>query len=214
MIRILIVDCYPIARRGILLILKEHFGAEAVIDEAASGEECLNKLFFNDYKLILLDIALQNISALDLMGRIKRETPDTEFLITAMHSDVHYVLQALKAGARGILTKEDTPEELISATAKILLGGKYVSSAFSEEMIRKGIFNENGRASHTVLSEREFRVLCDIASGKTMKEIADQLCLSIKTVSTYRSRILSKMNLKNNAAIISYAITNDLVNAP
>lgn len=212
MIQILIVDDYPIFRRGILLILKEHFGVEAVIDTAASGEECLNKLLLNTYNLILLDIALQNINALDLMEKLKRELPGTDVLITAMHYQIHYVLQALKAGASGILTKQSSPEELVSAVVRILSGGKYISSVFSEKLIYKGIFNESGRASHTILSDREFRVLCDIASGKTMTEIADQLCLSIKTVSTYRSRILNKMKMKNNAAIISYAIINNLVN--
>ncbi len=196
------------------MILKGHFGTEAFIDEAASGEECLNKLSLSTYNLILLDISLQQIDPLNLLEMLKRDMPGTEVLITAMHSEMHLVLQALKAGASGILAKQSTPEELISAVVKILSGGKYISSVFSEKLIYRGIFNESGRASHTILSDREFRVLCDIASGKTMKEIADQLCLSIKTVSTYRSRILNKMNMKNNAAIIHYAIINNLVNAP
>src|SRR5512136_674056 len=210
--QILIVDDYPIIRRGILQILKEHFGIEAVIHETGSENECLYELFLNAYNLILLDISLQHTSALDLMEKLKSEMPVTEVLIMATHSEVNYALQTLKVGASGILTKQSSPEELIRAVVNILSGGKYISSAFLEKLIYKGIFDENGGASHTILSDREFRVFCDIASGKTMKEIADQLCLSIKTVSTYRSRVLRKMNMKNNAAIISYAIINNLVN--
>ncbi len=214
MVKILIVNDYPIYRRGILLILKEHFGDETVIDEASSGEESLKKLPLNTYNLIILDISLQHINALDFVEKFNRDMPGTEVLVTAMHSEVRYVIQALKTGARGLLSMHSLPEELVRAVVQILSGGKYISSVFLEKMIDKGIFNESGRAPHTILSDREFTVLCDIASGKTMKEIADQLCLSIKTVSTYRSRILSKMNMKNNAAIIHYAIINDLVNAP
>jgi DNA-binding NarL/FixJ family response regulator len=212
MTKILIVDDHPIVRRGIMEILGEDFGAETVLDEAASGAEALSKFLQDSYDLVLLDISLQDMSGLDLLQRLKREKSRTPVLILTLHPEEHYAFHSLKAGADGYLTKMSAPEELVIAVKRILSGGKFISSIFSEALISQLTnVNNSGTVPHTILSDREFRVFRDIASGKSTKEIAEQLCLSIKTISTYRARIMQKMRMKKNADIVSYAIKNGLV---
>lgn len=212
MTKILIVDDHAIVRRGIIQILEDDFVAATVLDEAASGREALEKVLVNDYSLVLLDISLPDMNGLDVLKKLKQEKPRIPVLFLTMHPEEQYAFRALRAGASGYLTKQSAPDELITAVRKVLLGGKYVSSVLSEKLVSElGNFSDPEGISHTILSDREFRVFCELASGKTMKEIAEQLCLSIKTVSTYRTRILKKMKMKNNAAIINYAIKQGLI---
>jgi two-component system, NarL family, invasion response regulator UvrY len=210
--KILLVDDHAIVRRGIRQILEEHLGAEAVFDEAGSGAEALTKFLRDSYDLVLLDISLQDMSGLDLLKRLKQERNCTPVLILTLHPEEQYAFHSLKAGADGYLTKMCAPEELVTAVNKLLSGGKFISSFISEALISHlRNVNSKGLFTHAILSDREFRVFCDIASGKSPKEIAEQLCLSIKTISTYRARVMQKMRMKKNADIVSYAIKNGLV---
>lgn len=209
MIRILIADDHAIVRRGLKQILSEIPEVEA-IDEAGNGQEVLAKLGKSGYDLVLLDISMPGRSGLDVLKQIKADRPGQQVLMLSMHPEEQYAVRALKAGASGYLTKESAPEELITAARKILSGGKYVSAALAEKFASE-LNRDIEKAPHETLSDREFEIMLMIASGKTVKEIGDELALSIKTVSTYRSRILAKMNLKNNAEITRYAIENGLL---
>ncbi len=209
MIRILIADDHAIVRRGLKQILSDIPEVEA-IDEASNGQEALAKLGKSNYNLVLLDISMPGRSGLDVLKQIKAERPGQQVLMLSMHPEEQYAVRALKAGASGYISKESAPEELIIAAKKILSGGRYVSASLAERFaseLNRGI----EKAPHETLSDRELEIMLMIASGRTVKEIGNELALSIKTVSTYRSRILAKMNLKNNAEITRYAIENGLL---
>lgn len=209
MIRILIVDDHAIVRRGLKQILSDIPEVEA-IDEASNGQEALTKLGKSNYDLVLLDISMPGRSGLDVLKQIKAEMSSQQVLMLSMHPEEQYAVRALKAGASGYISKESAPEELIIAAKKILSGGRYVSASLAERFaseLNRGI----EKAPHETLSDRELEIMLMIASGKTVKEIGNELALSIKTVSTYRSRILAKMSLKNNAEITRYAIENRLL---
>ncbi|MFZ5908119.1 MAG: response regulator [Nitrospirota bacterium] len=208
MTKILIADDHAVVREGVKHILSDM--RDAVISEACNGQEVLEALRKNDYDLILLDIAMPGKDGLDTLKDIKIEKPKAKVLILSMFPEEQYALRALKSGASGYLTKESIPEELINAIRKVLRGGKYVSSEFSDKLLLS-LDSDAEKAAHETLSNREYQVMRMIASGKTLSEIADELFLSVKTVSTYRSRILEKMNLKNNAEIMHYAVRNGLM---
>ena len=180
-----------------------------MISEAGNGQEVLDKIRKKDYDLVLLDIAMPGKDGLDVLRDIKSGMPHTKVLILSMFPEEQYALRALKSGASGYLTKESIPEELIKAIRKVLRGGKYISSEFSDKIL-SSLDNDTEKPVHESLSNREYQVMRMIASGKTLSEIADELFLSVKTVSTYRTRILEKMNLKNNAEIMHYAVKNGL----
>ena len=209
MIKILIVDDHPIVRKGLKQILDE---AEDIFiaGEAVNGQEALKKVKNNTYDVILLDISLPDMSGLDILKQIKVEKPELNILILSMHSEEQYAVRTLKGGASGYLTKDKMPEELISAIKRVAQGKKYISPSLAE-LLALSIEDGVKKAPHETLSDREFRVMCMISSGKTLKDIANELNLSIKTISTYRTRILIKLNMKNNAEIIRYAIENKLV---
>lgn len=209
MIRILIADDHAILRRGIRQILAEVPGV-GVVDEATNGQEVLAKAARGKYDLVLLDISMPGRSGLDVLKQLRTESPDLPVLIVSMHPEEQYALRALKAGASGYLTKESAPDELINAVQKILHGGKYVSESLAERFVTE-LGKPAEKALHETLSDREYEILRMIASGKTVSEIGEELSLSVKTVSTYRTRILSKMNMKNNAEITRYAIENSLL---
>lgn len=209
MIRILIADDHAIVRRGLMQILSEIPEVKA-IDEASNSQEVLSKIGRTSYDLVILDISMPGRSGLDLLKQLKVERPNIRVLMLSMHPEEQYAVRALKAGASGYLSKESAPEELVNAARKILRGGKYVSPSLAE-MFASDITRDSDRAPHELLSDREFEIMRMIASGKTIKEIGDELALSVKTVSTYRSRILAKTNLKNNADITRYAIKNGLL---
>jgi DNA-binding NarL/FixJ family response regulator len=163
-----------------------------------------------EYDVVLLDISMPGRSGLDILKQLKGERPKLPILILSMYSEEQYAMRALRAGASGYMTKESAPDELIVAIRKVSEGRKYVTPSLAEKLAISLELGEE-KAPHELLSDREYQVMCMVASGKTIKEIADELSLSVKTISTYRSRILEKLSLKTNAAITHYAVQNRLV---
>ncbi len=170
----------------------------------------LNKLSENNYDVVLLDISMPGRNGLDILRQLKSERPKLPVLMLSVYPEKQYAKRALKAGASGYLTKESAPDELIAAIRKVIQGRKYVTSTLAE-MLALELENGVEKPSHEILSDREYQVMCMIASGKTIKEIANELSLAIPTITTYRNRILEKMRLKNNAEIIYYAVKQGLV---
>ena len=209
MIRILIGDDHAIVREGLKQILAESSDM-AVAGEAANGQEVLEQVSKNDWDLVLLDIAMPGRGGLDILKQLRSERPELPVLMLSMYPEEQYAVRALKAGASGYLTKESAPEELIAAIRKVSLGRKYVSSSLAEKL---AVYLEmdHEKPVHELLSDREYQVMVMIASGKTVKQIADELSLSVKTISTYRSRTLRKMEMKNNSEMTYYAIKHALV---
>lgn len=209
MLRILIADDHPVFRQGLRQILSEASDM-VVTDEVSDGLEVLGRVRAGCCDVILLDISLPGRNGIDILKQLKKERPKLPVLMLTMHPEEQYAIRALKAGASGYLTKESTPDELITAIRKVSAGGKYVSSSLAETLAYElGRMDE--KAPHETLSDREYQIMLLIASGKTVTEIAETLSLSIKTVSTYRSRILEKMRMKNSAELTYYAIKNQLV---
>ena len=209
MINILIADDQTLFREGLKLIISETSDM-IVADEAGNGEEVLEKILKNNYDILLLDITMPGKSGLDVLKQLKIIKPKLPVIMLSMHPEEHYAIRALKSGASGYLTKESTSGELITAVRKVLEGRKYVSISVAEQLA-DDITNSSHEKLHKTLSDREFQVMCMIAKGKKMKEISKELLLSEKTVSTYRSRILRKMKMKNNAEVVKYAIKEGLV---
>lgn len=209
MIKILIADDHAIVREGLKQIVAETSDM-AVADEASTGHEVLDRVRDNDYDVVVLDISMPGGDGLNILKQIKRERPKLSVLILSMHPEKQYAVRVLKAGAAGYLTKESAPDELITAIKRVATGRKYVSSSLAEKLAFD-LEHDTMQPLHEILSDREYQVMCMIAGGKRAKEIAEELCLSIKTISTYRSRILEKMDMKNNAELTHYAIKEGLV---
>ncbi|UCF84115.1 MAG: response regulator transcription factor [Desulfobacteraceae bacterium] len=209
MIKILIADDHAYIREGLKQILAETSDM-VVAGEAADGREVLDRVRKDDYDLVLLDIAMPGRSGLDTLGQLKHEKPELPVLVLSIYPEEQYAIRAFKAGVSGYLTKESAPEELISAIRKVTQGGKYVSSSLAEKLAFN-LETVTEKPPHEKLSDREYEVMIMIASGKTVKEIADKLSLSVKTISTNRVRALKKMGMKNNAEITYYAIKQGLV---
>ncbi len=209
MIKILIADDHAIVREGLKQILSESPDL-VVVAEASSGQEVLEKISKNDLDLVVLDIAMPGRGGLDILKEIKTQKPRLPVLMLSMYPEEQYAIRVLKSGASGYLTKESAPSELVMAIRQISQGKKYISPSLAEKLAIDLEINPD-KMPHEILSDREYQVMCMIASGKTLKEIADGLSLSIKTISTYRSRILEKMNMKTNAELTHYAIKNNLV---
>jgi two-component system invasion response regulator UvrY len=209
MLRVLIADDHPVFRWGLRQIIAETSDL-AVADEAADGREALLKARTGDYDLVLLDISMPFKNGLDVLSELKSDRPTLPVLMLSMHPEEQYAVRAVRAGASGYLTKESAPEELVAAIRKVSRGGKYVSASLAEALA--SLLNEDdNRLPHETLANREHQVMLLIASGKSVSEIAQELSLSVKTVSTYRARILEKMRMTNNAELIRYAIKNELV---
>ena len=210
MIRILIVDDHPIVRSGLKEILvRELEGASC--GDARDAAQGLAEVNSHPWELVILDITMPGRSGLELLGDLKRLQPKLPVLVLSMHSEDQYGKRVLKAGASGFMNKESAPEELIKAVQKLLAGGRYVSPALAEKLA-VGLNEDPSRPIHEILSDREFEVLRMLASGKTVSQIADELYLSGTTVSTYRARILEKMNMTTTAELMHYALSNQLVN--
>jgi two-component system invasion response regulator UvrY len=207
MIRILIADDHPIYRKGLLQILMETPDMFAV-DEAESGEEALAKVWNNEYDLVLMDISMPGRGGMDALRVLKSHSPKLPVLVLSMHPEEQYAVRVLRAGASGYLNKECVYDELVNAIHKVLEGGKYVSAALAEKLADMLGNGAADKPPQEILSDREFQVFRMIASGKTVGAIAEELSLSVKTVSTHRVRILEKMKLKNNSELIYYAATN------
>lgn len=209
MIRIIIADDHPIVRSGLKQIIADDPGIE-VVDEASDGYELLRKLRTKDFDLIILDISMPGVDGLETLKQIKAEKPNARVLILTLHPEERYAVRLLRSGADGYLTKECATDQLLEAIKKVYSGRKFISVSLAEKLVQE-LTSESETVPHKKLSDREYQVMCLIASGKTVKEIAEELSLSVKTISTYRSRIMEKMNMKNNAQLILYAIQSGLV---
>jgi DNA-binding NarL/FixJ family response regulator len=209
MIKILIADDHPVVRKG----LKEIIQATpdmTVSGEASDGQEVLEKVMKIDFDVVVLDIAMPGRSGLDVLKELKRGKPELPVLILSIHPEEQYAVRVLKAGASGYLTKDSAPDELITAILKVSRGKKYISSSLAEKLAYDLEIGAE-KPLHETLSDREYEVMCLIASGKTVKEIAEELYLSVKTISTYRARILEKMKMRSSAELTHYAIKLGLV---
>jgi DNA-binding NarL/FixJ family response regulator len=208
MIKVLVADDHAVVRRGLRQILME---TEDIIvgGEAASREEVLHLVGKERFDAIVLDINLPGASGLDLLTDIRRDHPQLPVLILTVYPEEQYAVRTMRAGAAGFLTKESAPDKLIEAVRKGATGGRYVSVEVGEKLA--AFLATGGGAPHENLSNREFQILKLIASGRTVSEIARELRLSVKTVSTHRTRILFKMQMKNNAELTHYAVKSGLV---
>jgi two-component system, NarL family, invasion response regulator UvrY len=209
MIKVLVADDHAVVRRGLRQILAETPDI-LVGGEAAVGADVLRMVREERWDVVILDINLQAANGLEILAEIHREQPTLAVLILTVYSEEQYALRAVRAGAAGFLTKESAPDKLIDAVRKVASGGHYVSPALAERLATFVARNHHG-APHEKLSNREFEILKLIASGKTVSEIARDLSLSVKTVSTHRTRILLKMDAKTNAELTHYAVKNKLV---
>jgi DNA-binding NarL/FixJ family response regulator len=207
--KILIADDHAVFRRGLKETLSEAF-VKIVFGEARTAQETFELAQRQDWDVIILDISMPGRSGLDILEDLRRSRPRIPVLLLTMHPEQQFARRALKAGAAGYLTKDSVPDELKEAIKRIVAGGRYVSATLAETLavdLRRG----TDLPLHELLSDREFQVLRMIASGKSVKEVADELSLSVKTVSTYRSRILEKTGMKTNADLIRYALQTQLV---
>lgn len=208
---ILIVDDHTILREALRALLEESFRSDVECDDAESPESALRLLESNSYEMMILDIAMPKINGMDFLPEVKRRYPQTRVLMLSMYPEEQFALKALKLGAHGYITKQEAADELIAAVTAILGGGRYLSKSFSCTIIEKAINdNKPSPVEHKKLSRREMEILRMLAVGNTLKKVADILGLSIKTVSTYKTRLCSKMGFKNNADIVCYALRNSL----
>lgn len=206
MLKILTIDDHEVVRRGV----KDMFTKEsATFGEAHSGAEALALVREQPWDIAILDLSLGGRSGLEVLAELKQLRPRMPVLILSMHAEEQYAVRAFKAGASGYINKASSGEELRRAILKIIKGGQYVGPSLAEKIVLQ--LSQPGKVPHESLSNREFEVLCSIASGKTVTEIAANLSLSNKTISTYRRRILDKMDMKTNAELTHYAIRNRLV---
>ena len=208
MYNILMVDDHAVVRRGLRAILEDEL-QDVEVKEAATAREGLDALRNFEADAVVLDIGLPDRSGLELLKRIHQEWSHLPVLILSMYDENQYGLRVMRAGAAGYLTKATAAENLVFAVKKILGGGRYVSPALAEKLAAH-LSGEDQEELHQTLSDREYQVFRLIASGKTVSEIAQDLCLSVKTISTHRAKILQKMDLKNNAELTHYAITRGL----
>ena len=209
MIRILVADDHAVVRQGVIQILAE-VRDMLVKDEAQNSAEALDKVLKYEYDVVLLDISMPGRSGLEVLEDIKAQRPKLAVLILSMHPEEQYAVRALRAGASGYLTKASAPQELIGAIRKVAQGGKYVTASLAEKLA-DDLDVDIKKLPHERLSNREDQVMMMLAGGKSVSDIAEELCLSVKTISTYRTRILSKMGMKKNAELTLYAVQNKLI---
>jgi DNA-binding NarL/FixJ family response regulator len=208
-IKVLIADDHAIVRRGLHQILSET--PDIVIGgEAATAQAVMDLVRAQRWDVVILDISIPGGNGIELIGEIRRERPETRVLMLTVHSEDQYAVRAVRAGAAGFLTKETAPDLLVEAVRKIASGGRYVSAELAETLASM-LAGESPGEPHQRLSDREFEVMKLLASGKTVSQVADELHLSVKTISTHRTRILKKMNMKTNAELTHYAVRHGLV---
>jgi two-component system, NarL family, invasion response regulator UvrY len=208
-IRILVADDHPIVRQGLKQIIADNPDM-VVVTEATDGQEVLNHVWKDEFDVVLLDISMPVMNGLDILKQLKSQKPRLAVLLLSVHPEEQYALRALKAGAAGYVTKDKAPEELISAIRAVASGKKYISPSLAQTLASTAGVAATGPL-HQTLSDREYSVLRLIAAGRTKIKIAEELLVSPKTVSTYRSRLLKKMGLKTDAEIVRYAIENRLL---
>ena len=205
----LLVDDHPVVRKGLKAILEDHMGT-VTVEEAGDGDAALATLAARPpFDAVVLDLSMPGRSGIDLLAEIKHRQPKLPVLIMSLHGEEQFAVRALRAGASGYLTKAAAPDQLVAAVAKIMRDGRYVSEELAERLAAD-VGGQAPGAPHERLSDREFEVMRGIASGKSVSEIAEQMHLSVKTVSTYRTRLLDKMGMSTNAELTRYAIENGL----
>jgi DNA-binding NarL/FixJ family response regulator len=209
MYTILIADDHAAVRAGLRQFLMDS-GRVGEVAEAASGQEAMDLLREKPFDLLILDINMPGRGGLDILKNVRAGFPATRVLIVSGFPERQYAVNVIKAGASGYLSKESAPEELIKAVQLVLSGRRYVSSTLAEQLVSE-LDLDSEQPLHATLSEREFQIFCKLASGRTVSEIARELCLSVKTISTYRSRVLEKMALRSNTDIATYALKNGLI---
>ncbi len=207
--RILLVDDHAIFRAGLRQLLVEELNI-AKIEEAADGITALNMVRSKMWDVILLDINLPDKNGIEILKAIRQADSKLPVLMLSMYSEEYYAVRAMRAGAAGYLTKDVAPDELIKAIRQVAEGRRYINSSLAETLAAHLQAAELDDQPHRALSDREYEIFIKLSSGKTVSEIADMLLLSVKTISTYRTRILKKMNLKNNAEIMQYAVVNKI----
>ena len=207
MIRILIVDDHAMVREGLKRILLDEFKG-ATFGEAGNATEALEQIWKMGWELVLLDVSMHGRSGLDVLKEIRASTSKVPVLVLSGHPEEQYAVRVLKAGAAGYLVKEGAPQELCRAVRRILSGGKYITPSVAEQLAAQ--IQSSSRPAHEALSNREYQVMLLIAAGKAPKVIGDELSLSVKTVGTYRTRILEKLKLKNNAELMRYVLEREL----
>jgi two-component system invasion response regulator UvrY len=205
---ILIADDHSVVRKGLIQILTEEY-INAAVGEASSAAEVYQKTKERIWDFILLDISMPGRSGVDILKQLRADGVRVPILILSMHPEEQYAIRVLRAGASGFVNKNCAPDELLNAVKKVLSGKKYITPSLAERLAEG--FSTMDRAPHETLSDRELEVFLLLASGKTVSEIAGEVFLSVNTVSTYRTRILDKMNLANNAELTRYALDNGLL---
>ena len=207
-LRILIVDDHAVVRGGLKQLLADKFPF-ATFGEAGNAQQALDLLDNATWDVMLLDLAMPGRGGLDVLNQLKDIQPTTKALVLTMHPVDQYAVRVLKSGACGYLTKESAPDEIVAAIEKILAGGKYVTAALAEKLL-SNLAAPADKKPHEMLSDREYQVLLQLSSGKSVKEIGAELSLSVKTISTYRTRIFQKLQFKSNADVIRYAMDEHL----
>jgi len=207
--RFLIADDHSVVRRGLKQILLEAFPS-ALIQEVTNSEDLYNRVRLEEWDVVISDISMPGRSGLEILQQVRQNHPKLPFLILSVHSEDQYAIRVLKAGASGYLNKESAPEELVRAVNQLLLGKKFITPSVAEKLATT-LDQDSEKMPHEYLSDREFEVFKLLASGKAVSEIAEKIFLSVTTVSTYRARIMTKMNLKTNADLTLYAIEHKLL---
>jgi two-component system, NarL family, invasion response regulator UvrY len=210
MARILLADDHAILRKGLKQLLTED-RATYDVGEASTGRETLDLLRQSKWNLLILDINMPDRSGVDILRQIQASHPDLKVLVLSGFPERQYAVNMIRAGACGYLNKEMAPEELLVAVKTVLSGKRYVSAALAELLVTE-LDSDSQKPAHTMLSEREFQIFCKLAAGYSVSAIGAELCLSVKTISTYRSRLMEKMGFKSNADITTYALRNQLIN--
>jgi len=207
--KVLIADDHSVVREGLKRIVSQ-IEAVSVVETAVDGNEALEKIEKTGYDLVVLDISMPGMNGLDILQTLKGRNEKPHILVLSVHPQAHYAIRTLRLGASGYLSKDSAYEELAAAIKTISAGGKYIASSLAEGIIF-GKQNTGDKLPHEKLSDREFQVMCLLAEGKSVTEIAQSLSLSGKTISTHRARILEKMGLKKNADLTLYAVGNGLI---
>ena len=209
MLRFLIADDHAVVRKGLKQILQDAFPS-ALIEDVTDAEELLKRVYKEQWDAVISDISMPGRSGLDVLQQIREVHPKLPILILSMHHEDQYAIRVLRAGASGFLNKDSAPDELVKAVNQVLLGKKYITSSIAEKLVTA--VDQNGKKfTHEYLSDREFEVLKLLASGKSVSDISEQISLSVSTISTYRARIMTKLNLRTNADLTLYSFEHKLI---
>jgi DNA-binding NarL/FixJ family response regulator len=207
--RIIIADDHAVVRKGLRQILQEEFPSAEIV-ETADSDDLLNLVIREHWDVVISDISMPGRGGLEVLQQIRQQFPKLPVLILSIHPEDQYAIRVLRAGASGYLSKESAQGEVVKAVHKVLMGKKYITAALAEKLA-ESLDHDAEKLPHEFLSDREFEVFKLLAAGKSVSEIGEKLSLSSTTISTYRSRVLTKMNMKNNADLTLYAVENNLL---